>query len=1218
MGKEISRKNRIPEGLPCGQFVYSAEGDQNILYADNNVVRLFGCSNYKEFIDYVGNSFRNMVHPDDLEEAEKSINAQTLESGHRHDYLRYRIITKQGQVRYIEDFGHIVFDNNGHAYYYVFIVSVGQKEFFNEYYNSFAEGQIDAMNWKVDHLTGLKNIAAFREELENPAGSLRDEVCTVAVFDIIGLQDVNRNSGRGEGDSRIRALVQSVYKYMPKGCFVYRGYDAEIITVCQDMTEPDVIEKIKETVRSSRSKVFFGVSSTVGEFVNAGQSKKKGTILQALEEAQYDLNVKKMLNEESARSQALTSLVRALEEVDQDTEEHVTRTRNMGISLGKRLGLSDAQLTSLELLCLLHDIGKIAVPLEILNKPGKLTDAEWAVLRSHAEKGCQIAMASRELKPIAGYIKYHHERWDGKGYPSKLSGEDIPVLSRIISIVDAYDAMVNDRCYRKALSSEYAMKEIRDNAGTQFDPHMAEVFLKMLSESPELALGKKTGAGEVRVFKETTEHNTDSIHTDPVAYCEYRLDVDDRIIEAGPSFEAITGYSPDEILGKMTQFELIPPEDLEDYRAQVGNQFSKSDTAFLRHRIKRRDGKIINVICHGERKFDSATRSFKSTIQVYEVVNYEKDEEYKNRLKEAQKIRKLNQTITSLLDNMPGMTFTKDAKTGVYLACNQAFAQYAHKKNPDGVVGLTDAEIFDPVTAGHFVEDDRTALFMNEPYIFFEDVLDAAGHQRQFQTTKFKYTDAYGRLCLQGMCQDVTDMVRIQRENASTREAYEKVRDMNTIYAHLAHALARGYTDLFYVNMETDELIEFHTDDETGVLTEARRGTDFFEGCERDARLFVHEEDQKKFIEAMNRENLSAALEESNVFELTYRRIKGKRTFYVLMKVTRMEDDHRIIVISVSDIDELMKQRQAEEQIKEERVIYARLHALAGNFICIYVVDPETNHYREVSATEDYMKSFAQDKKGDDFFARVREEAERFNYPEDLSQFLLAFTKENILKEIDRSGSFNLHYRFIMKERPVYVQMKAAMVEEKEGLRLIVGLYDIDAQVRQEQEYGKRLEQAQTQASVDALTGVKNKHAFLETEVGIDRRIAENSQPPFSVVVFDVNNLKLINDTEGHQAGDQYIRDACKIICDIFKHSPVFRVGGDEFAVISQGKDHERIKELMGKMEDYNTEASHRGGIVIACGMSEFDHDACVAQVFERADHKMYENKSILKSSGDA
>ena len=136
------------------------------------------------------------------------------------------------------------------------------------------------------------------------------------------------------------------------------------------MTEPDVIEKIKETVRSSRSKVFFGVSSTVGEFVNAGQSKKKGTILQALEEAQYDLNVKKMLNEESARSQALTSLVRALEEVDQDTEEHVTRTRNMGISLGKRLGLSDAQLTSLELLCLLHDIGKIAVPLEILNKPG--------------------------------------------------------------------------------------------------------------------------------------------------------------------------------------------------------------------------------------------------------------------------------------------------------------------------------------------------------------------------------------------------------------------------------------------------------------------------------------------------------------------------------------------------------------------------------------------------------------------------------------------------------------------------------------------------------------------------------------------------------------------------------------------------------------------------------------------------------------------------------
>ena len=133
---------------------------------------------------------------------------------------------------------------------------------------------------------------------------------------------------------------------------------------------------------------------------------------------------------------------------------------------------------------------------------------------------------------------------------------------------------------------------------------------------------------------------------------------------------------------------------------------------------------------------------------------------------------------------MPALSFSKDAETGIYLACNQAFAEYAHKENPEGVVGLTDDQIFDAETAKHFVEDDRMALSMDEPYIFYEDVPDAAGNQRQFQTTKLKYIDSLGRLCTLGMCQDVTDMVRIQRENATTKEAYEKARNNGIIFTH--------------------------------------------------------------------------------------------------------------------------------------------------------------------------------------------------------------------------------------------------------------------------------------------------------------------------------------------------------------------------------------------------------------------------------------------------
>ena len=445
-------------------------------------------------------------------------------------------------------------------------------------------------------------------------------------------------------------------------------------------------------------------------------------------------------------------------------------------------------------------------------------------------------------------------------------------------------------------------------------------------------------------------------------------------------------------------------------------------------------------------------------------------------------------------------------------------------------------------------------------------------------------------------------------------EISEELRSNGLVYTHIAQALARGYTDLYYVNMDTDEFIEFHTDDESGVLNEARLGRDFFEGCERDAKLFVHHDDQAAFVQAMNREFLEKVLEGNKVFELTYRRIKGGEPFYVLMKVSRMEDDDRFVVLAVSDIDEQMRQRKAEERIQEERIVYARLHALTGNFIVVYVVDPETGNYREFSATNVYEETFAQEKEGRDFFNTVRKAAHVFNHPEDLNRFLTVFTKENVMKEVERSGIFTFGYRLIMEGTPIYVQMKAAMVEEKEGPRLIVGLNNIDVQVRQEEEFRDRIRMAQAQASIDALTGVKNRHSFLAAEAQMDRQIAEHRQTPFAVVMLDVNDLKKVNDTSGHQAGDQYLRDACKIICDTFKRSPVFRVGGDEFAVIAQGSDYERIEGLIGKVHDHNAEAVFTDGIVIACGMARYSRDDCVASVLERADHAMYENKNHLKS----
>ena len=132
----------------------------------------------------------------------------------------------------------------------------------------------------------------------------------------------------------------------------------------------------------------------------------------------------------------------------------------------------------------------------------------------------------------------------------------------------------------------------------------------------------------------------------------------------------------------------------------------------------------------------------------------------------------------------------------------------------------------------------------------------------------------------------------------------------------------------------------------------------------------------------------------------------------------------------------------------------------------------------------------------------------------------------------------------------------------------------------------------------------------------MDRQIEEGSISPFAIVVMDVNDLKKVNDTKGHQAGDQCLKDACKMICEIFKHSPVFRIGGDEFAVITQGSDYDSIDEKVEEVNTNNAEALKNGGIRVACGMAKYEDDSKVADVFKRADQRMYENKKILKSAG--
>ena len=171
-------------------------------------------------------------------------------------------------------------------------------------------------------------------------------------------------------------------------------------------------------------------------------------------------------------------LIEVMEDVIEDLHGHVHRVSNLSVDLGRGLGLGEEDLDRLALAGVLHDVGKIHMDPGILGKPGPLDPTERDLMERHPELG--FAMTRNRLDPkIAEAILYHHERFDGQGYPFGLSGEAIPVLSRIVLVADAFDAMTSTRAYQPALPVDFAVDEIRQNAATQFDPAVVDIFLQL-------------------------------------------------------------------------------------------------------------------------------------------------------------------------------------------------------------------------------------------------------------------------------------------------------------------------------------------------------------------------------------------------------------------------------------------------------------------------------------------------------------------------------------------------------------------------------------------------------------------------------------------------------------------------------------------------------------------------------------------------------------------
>ncbi|WP_105616660.1 sensor domain-containing diguanylate cyclase/phosphohydrolase [Vallitalea okinawensis] len=331
---------------------------------------------------------------------------------------------------------------------------------------------------KHDKLTGVYNRGYFEEHFS----VLDDEKFLplgIMVIDINGLKILNDVFGHEEGDQLLRTASNVLEQCCGQEAVIGRTGGDEFIILLPNAPQKK-LDEIKEQISrqcEKQKEVSIGVSMSIGLETKKYPYQNLDKKIKIAEEKMYK---EKLQKSNQIKNKILEYLKQSLNEGTHETFEHNMRIRQLAYEVGKELNLSDAEIENLGLLALFHDIGKIRIPNEILNKEEKLTPKEWELIKTHAEAGYRIALAMPTLAPLAAAILHHHEHYDGSGYPDGLKGEDIPYYSRIIAVVDAYDAMTHSRSYQKLKSPMEALDELIACAGTQFDPSIVRVFVQIM------------------------------------------------------------------------------------------------------------------------------------------------------------------------------------------------------------------------------------------------------------------------------------------------------------------------------------------------------------------------------------------------------------------------------------------------------------------------------------------------------------------------------------------------------------------------------------------------------------------------------------------------------------------------------------------------------------------------------------------------------------------
>lgn len=461
---------------------------------------------------------------------------------------------------------------------------------------------------QYDLLTGFRTWTDFKDNADTlyPPS---DEPQVVTTCDINSLGDINQRLGRDEGDKALQRLADVMRSEFPPDTVFTRSREAAVAAITTGLEVEEVeriVERIQECLQNN------GILEGPIQIQSSVSVRGNESVVDTIRRNLQSMRTKKLMDRTSLHSELLRSLLQALTQCDPDTGEHVQRTQKTGKELGQRIHLTDQEQSSLALLAIMHDIGKIGIPLEILNKPGKLSDAEWKMMKTHVQKGYQIAKSSQEFSGIAEMILYHHERWDGRGYPDGLQKEQIPLLSRIIAVVDAYDAMTNDRVYRKALPESVARSELLLCAGSQFDPNIVQEFIRMLEEEDQrkgvtITTMSQEESREAHATSKPTAPQVEYKNVHQMAYSMYVVDSKSRIIQVDDRFESITGYSREDVANNvMTPMSLIFDEDLTEYSNHVSEISKRNQDVYLEHRLRRKDGSAIYVYCYAHMFYDSA------------------------------------------------------------------------------------------------------------------------------------------------------------------------------------------------------------------------------------------------------------------------------------------------------------------------------------------------------------------------------------------------------------------------------------------------------------------------------------------------------------------------------------------------------------------------------------------------------------------------------------